>query len=463
MRVCVNSTTDTTQRRMAEYACGLTYQDLPPEVVHIAKTRVIDTLGALIAGFCGDPCRIARSVAARRPTLAGATVIGTRLMTAPDLAAFVNATTARYVELTDSYHRPGGQGHPSDVVMPILAVAEYARKSGRDFVAGVVLGYEIFLRINDVFHNRRGFDHTIFGCLGSAVAAGRLLGLSVDRMSHCIAMAVVPNNTLRQARDDRATMFKAAATGHAARAGVYAALLARAGMQGPHLPFEGKAGWCAHVARERFSMSAFGGHGTPFKILETLIKNRPALGIAISSILAAEKLAPLRNIDDIKKVHVEVHQYAKEVGGTGDHRWHPDTREGADHSIPYVTAAALMDGTVNLRTYDDAHLRSPRLRALMQKISVTENAEFTRAFNQEPQQHRARITLVTESHGTLTADSGGDEDDMSAAMSDAHIEEKFRGLTEDVLGAKRVSGILEQLWHLEDVQDVAGIPRMFVI
>ena len=143
-------------------------------------------------------------------------------------------------------------------------------------------------------------------------------------------------------------MFKAAATGHAARAGVYAALLARAGMQGPHLPFEGKAGWCANVARERFSMSAFGGHGTPFKILETLIKNRPALGIAISSILAAEKLAPVRDIDDIQKVHVEVHQYAKEVGGTGDHRWHPDTREGADHSIPYVTAAALMDGTVNL-------------------------------------------------------------------------------------------------------------------
>ena len=196
----VSKAVDSIQQRLTSYACDLNCDRLSPEAIHTAKVRVIDTLGALIGGFFGEPCSIARNLAARMPDPDGVTVIGTRMKTTPDMAAFVNATTARYPEMTDIYHWPGSvHGHASDALTPVLAAAEHAQTNGREFITGVVLAYEVFCRISDVFHNM-GFDHTNFICLGTSVAAGKLLGLSADQLSHCISMAVVPNNILRQVR-----------------------------------------------------------------------------------------------------------------------------------------------------------------------------------------------------------------------------------------------------------------------
>src|SRR5664279_5193613 len=95
---------DGIQLKLTEFARKLRYEDLPADIVHIAKTRVIDTLGSLIGGFFAEPCRIARDIAAVMPNEHGATVIGTRMKTTPEMAAYVNAATARYVEMNDIYH-----------------------------------------------------------------------------------------------------------------------------------------------------------------------------------------------------------------------------------------------------------------------------------------------------------------------------------------------------------------------
>ena len=132
----VERAVDSLQQQLTDYACDLRFEDLPPAVVHTAKLRVIDTLGSLIGGFFADPCRIARDVAAAMHNPAGATVIGTRLKTSPEMAAYVNAATARYVEMNDIYHWPGAfGGHPSDVLTPILAAAEHARDAGDQALA----------------------------------------------------------------------------------------------------------------------------------------------------------------------------------------------------------------------------------------------------------------------------------------------------------------------------------------
>src|SRR5687767_12323801 len=103
----MNKAEDSIQERLTDYACALNFGALPPEAIHAAKVRVIDTLGALIGGFFGGPCRIARDLAAGMPNQHGSTIIGTRMKATPDVAAFVNATTARYMEMNDGYHRPG--------------------------------------------------------------------------------------------------------------------------------------------------------------------------------------------------------------------------------------------------------------------------------------------------------------------------------------------------------------------
>ena len=457
---------DAMQSRLTEYALGLKYEALPREVVHAAKVRVIDTLGSLIGGFFGEPCRIARNVVARMPNPAGATIVGTRMKASPDMAAFVNGGTARYAELNDIYHWPHAfGGHPSDVLMPVLAVAEQTQATGAQFIAAVVLAYEIYLRFSDVFRNvELGFDHTNLACLGAALGCGKLYGLDSRALAHCLAIAAVPNVILRQVRSDHYSVWKAMASGQAGRAGVFAAMLAKAGMEGPHLPFEGRAGWCRVVARDRFELQGLGGrNGDEFKIVHTLIKHRASCGTTISSILAAEKAAPIADVDSVKQVIVEVYQKAKDRVGSGEHRWNPDCRETADHSIPYVVAATLIDGTVTPRSFDDAHLADARLRALMKKIEVVPNEEFTKAYVKLPVEHRTRVTVIMQNGERTSGESGADKDDLSTPKTDEQIVSKFRGLTEEYLGAKQVKSILDRLWTLEGAENVASIPPAFVL
>lgn len=456
---------DSIQARLTDYACNLKFEELPREVVHAAKVRVIDTLGALIGGFFAEPCRIGRDVAAAIPVADGSTVIGTRLKTTPDMAAFVNGATARYIELNDIYHWPGAfGGHPSDVLTPVLAAAEHVHASGREFIAGVVLAYEVYQRFSEIFRNKEmGFDHTNLCCLGTAVASGRLFRLPPEQLAHCISMAVVPNVILRQVRADHYSMYKAVASGHAGRAGVFAALLARAGMEGPHLPFEGKAGWCGHVARDKLVLEELGGNGAPFRIVHSLIKHRPSCGTTISSIIAAEKVAPLARASEVERIVVEVYQKAKERVGSGEHRWNPDSRETADHSIPYVVAATLLDGTITTRSFNDAHLWNPELRALIHKVEVVANDEFTKAYVRLPVEHRTRVTVFKSGGERLVGESGGDEEDLSFPKTDAQIEDKFRAIAEELMGAKQVRAVLDRLWKLDDMPDVASIPPDFVL
>ena len=454
---------DSIQQSITDYACGLNFEALSPEAIHAAKVRIIDSLGALIGGFFGEPCHIVRNLAAQMPNPNGATVIGTRMKTTPDMAAFANAVTGCYADMTDSYHQQGSaHGHPSNVVMPVITAAEYAQSSGRELITGVALAYEVFLRISDVFHSP-GFDNTNFACIANAVSAGKLLGLSPAQLSHCISMAAVPNVILKQARIGPLSMYYTAPAGHAGRAGVFAALLARAGMEGPHLPFEGKAGWCENVARKRFSLDTFGGNGTPFKVTETQIKIRPTTGITMSAVLAAEKVSPLKNIESVKQVTVEVYKRVKEWEATYGEILNPDSRVTAYYSVPYLVASTLIDGTVTLRSYNDSHLWNPRLRALMQKIKVVENKEFTQAFERQPQQHRMRVTVVTSDGERLVGEAGGVHGDIAAPKNDAQIEEKFRGLTEDYFSAKQVNTVLDRLWHLEDLKSAVEIPPAFVL
>lgn len=456
--------TDSIEQRLTDYVSGLNYDVLTPEAAHAAKVRVIDTLAALAGGFDGEPCRIARKMAARMPDAGGATVVGTAIKTTPDMAAFVNATTARYVELNDVYHWPGSAGgHPSDVVMPLLGVAEHARARGRELIAAVVLAYEIYLRFSDAI-GRTAFDCANFSCLGVAAAAGKLLGLSREQLANATSMAVVPNNILRRVRTGHLSMWKAVTAGHAGKAGVFAALLAREGMDGPPQPFEGKSGWCDHIAGKRFSLDVMGGNGTSFKIQDTMIKPRSSCATTISSILAAEKVAPsLRNrIAEVQRVTVETYERAKIGMGTGEHHWNPDSRETADHSIPYVVAAALMDGTVTPKQFDEAHLRNPDLRALLAKIEVVANDEFTRAYEKLPVEHHTRVNVVTRGGERFVGEAGGHKGDLSQPKSDAQISGKFLGVTEAFLDAGRAKAMLERLWALESLGDVAQIPTGFV-
>jgi 2-methylcitrate dehydratase len=451
---------DRLQQRLVEYAAAFTNQKIPPDAIDATRLRVIDTLGVLIGGFFEDGCRIAREVAADVANADGATIVGTRTKTTVDMAAFVNATTARFAEMTDTYHAHGSAGgHPSDMITPLLAVAENVHASGRDFITAVVLAYEIYLRFSDIFPNR-DFDHTNFCCIGTAVGAGKLYGLAPVQLGHAVAMAAVPNVSLRQARMGHQSMWRAAASGQAGRAGVFAAQLARAGMEGASMPFEGEAGWCGHVARKALSLPEV--DFSDLKIGQSRFKYRPSSGNTIACVLAAERAAPLPDPGAVERVIVETYRKAVELSGVGEHNTNPTSRESADHSIPYLVAATLLDGTVTPRSFAAARLQNPVVRELMRKIEVVENPQLTARADHEPRYGLARVHVVLRDGKRLTGDAGAKAEGAEPTERE-QVLEKFRTLALLDLGASRVDSILVKMRALEMVDDVASIPPEFVL
>ena len=217
---------DSSARYLSAYAASLDYRDLPPDTVQEARRRILDSVGCALGAFGAEPCRIAREAAPAVEGPGAATVLGTARSTSPDMAAFANTAMVRYLDCNDSFVSPGG-GHPSDMLPAVLAAAEAAGASGRAVVAALVLAYEIYGQFARRFATReKGWDQGLFIGLSGACAAGKVLGLSEDRLAHALSIAAVSHVPLGQTRVGELSMWKGCATAMAVRNGVFAALLA---------------------------------------------------------------------------------------------------------------------------------------------------------------------------------------------------------------------------------------------
>src|SRR5215470_557858 len=233
---------DRTTETLARYVTSLRYGDLSPSAVKQAKRHVIDSLGCAIGGYGSEPAIIARRVA---PAVGGgpaARVLGEGRLTTPEAAAFANSVMIRFLDANDTYITRGS-GHPSDMLGALLAAAELAGASGKDFLLATAAGYEVFGALADQVPVRdRGWDQAVFVAPASAAGAALLLGLSLQEMGDALAIAVSANVATRQTRAGELSMWKGCATAAAAKAGLFAAQLAKAGMTGPTEAFEGRHG-----------------------------------------------------------------------------------------------------------------------------------------------------------------------------------------------------------------------------
>src|SRR5687768_7303001 len=186
----------TLAERLAEFAIGLKFEDLPAAVVHEVKRRIIDSLGCALGAWRAEPCEMARSVASTFSAERGATLLGTSHRVPPDWAAFANGCLVRYFDYNDTYLSKE-PAHPSDNIPAALAVTEAEGASGRELILAIALAYEIQCRLCDAASLRaRGWDHVTYGAFSSAIAAGRLMRLDRERMRHAIGIAGVASAAL---------------------------------------------------------------------------------------------------------------------------------------------------------------------------------------------------------------------------------------------------------------------------
>jgi 2-methylcitrate dehydratase len=449
-------------QQLAEYVQSVNYQDLSENVIHETKKRIIDSLGCGIGAYYSEPVKVARKVAESARDEKGSTLFGTRRKTTPDLAAFVNGIMVRYFDYNDTYLAKE-PAHPSDNIGPCFSVAESEHATGKDLLLSIVLAYEIQCRLCDAADIRhRGWDHVCYGLASTALAAGKLMGLSDEEMTEAVNLALNSHITMRQVRAGELSMWKGCSFANAARNGVFSALLAREGMTGPSPIFEGEMGFFKQVSGPfQINLSDFGGRNGSFKIAETYLKFFPAEIHSQTSIWAAlEARKEIENLDEIVSVEIASHEAGYTILGRDPEKWNPMTKETADHSLPYIVAMALLEGTVDNSTYAEKKYRDPRVLDFLKKITVVEDKELSAEY---PEAVANRVTVKLSSGKVVSKQVDYHKGHPKNPMSDQDVEDKFERLTRKYVNKNRSRRILDTLWNLEKLKEVNKVVALLTL
>ncbi len=444
---------------LAEYASSVAYSDLGNDTVQQVKRRILDSLGCAIGAFDERPVRIARSVSSKIRGTGGATILGTRTKTSADLATFVNGTMIRYFDYNDTYLSKE-PAHPSDNLSACISVAEMEGATGKDLLTAVALAYEVQCRLCDAADIRhRGWDHVCYGLVSSALAAGKLMKLRPEKLAHAVNIALNGHIAMRQVRAGELSEWKGVSFANAARNAVFAALLAREGMTGPSPIFEGEMGFFKQISGPfKLDLENFGGRGGGFKVLETYIKYFPAEYHSQSAIWAALELRKeVGDPNEIESVEVETHEAGYAILGKDAEKWAPDTKETADHSLPFIVGVALLDGRISNSSYSQRKIRDPETRAFLKKITVREDPELTALY---PGSIANRVTIVTRSGERISRQVNDPRGHPKNPMTDEEVESKFLSLTKRFLAEYQAREVLKQVWGLERQDTLSELMRV---
>jgi len=448
--------------RLADYVHSTKYQDVPDNVVHETKKRIVDSLGCAIGAFTADPVKISRKVAEAARDSKGSTLFGTRKKTTPELAAFVNGIMVRYFDYNDTYLSKE-PAHPSDNIGPCFSVAESERGTGKDLLLSIILAYEIQCRLCDAADIRhRGWDHVCYGLPSTALAASKLMELDSEKMTQAMNLALNSHITMRQVRAGELSMWKGCSFANAARNGVFSALLAREGMTGPSPIFEGEMGFFNQVSGPfEMNIDDFGGKNGSFKIAETYLKFFPAEIHSQTSIWAAlEARKEIEKTEDIVSVEIASHEAGYTILGKDPEKWNPLTKETADHSLPYIVGMALLEGKIDNSTYSEKKFRDPKILDFLKKITVVEDKTLSSMY---PEAVANRVTVKLSSGKAVSKQVDYHKGHPKNPMSDQDVEYKFLRLTSRILDKNRARRILDSAWNLEKVKDVSKVVSMLAL
>src|SRR6266480_710175 len=452
----------TLAHQLASYSSAFRFEDLSKGVVHEVKRRVIDSLGCALGAWNEEPCVIARKVASEFSAKNGSTIIGTDHKAPPDWTAFANGCCIRYFDYNDTYLSKE-PAHPSDNISAALAVAETVGATGSELITAIALAYEVQCRFCDAASIRaRGWDHVTYGAFSTALASAKLMKLDPKNTRHAVNIAGVAGAAMRQARVGELSHWKGVAFATAARHGVFSALLARAGMTGPGPIFEGQMGF------EKQLGVSLGNIGEKFAVPFLKTEDGPAAMISNTSIKywpaeyhsqsAIEAALFLRNQIgkgvEVKSMTIESHDASVDIIGSEAEKWRPATRETADHSLPYITAIALIDGEVTNKQFELERFADPQVWRFLETVKVKRNAELSAIYPDAV----ANIVHVDLDDGRqLTRRVDYPLGHAKNRLKDSEVEKKFFVLVSQTIGEERARGIVDLVWKLDEAKNVDGL------
>lgn len=439
---------------IAENAAALEFERIPGETIHAAKQRLIDTLGCAIGGARCAAAQMGRRIAAgAAPTAHAGRVLGYGETTSAESAAFVNTAMIRYLDFNDTVHG----GHPSDTLGGILGLAETEGADGRRLLTAMIVAYETATRLIAATRLReRGWDQGFAIGIAAAAGVGHLLRLPAERIAHAVAITTVANVPLRATRAGELSLWKGAATAFACRNGVFAALLAAEGMTGPEAAFTGRHGVFEQVTGE-FALRPF---GEAFLTSSVGLKYWPVENTAQAGVFAALELRKLLPVAEIASIDIATYWATWSEIGSEPAKWDPQTRETADHSLPYIFARALVAGGIDVASFTSEAYLDPSLRPLMAKIAVRQDDAVEKLF---PAAVVMRVTATSRAgkeHFIEIVDPRGNPRNP---MDDGEIADKFLRLAVPALGKDKAEAALAMLWRIERETSLAPLFRLIAL
>ncbi len=442
---------------MSRWAADLEFEDIGQQAIVEARRYLLDSLGCALGGLQQEDAHIALRVLTKTGGNGKATVIGTGKKTDPVTASLANALMVRLMDYNDIYWQQD-PSHPSDIIPAAMACGERAKGDGKDLIVGIVLGHEFEMRLCEAAFpgiRERGWHHATLTAFVSPIVAGRMLGMPWDKIQHAIGISASRHATLGAVTAGKLTMMKNTVDPMATQSGVLAALLAEEGYTGPEHVIDGKEG-LVHCFGPEWKLNILvDGLGDSWRIERCGMKAFPTEALthtpisAVLDLVIDNDLAP----DDIETV--TIHSLARAADILADpSKYDPRSKETADHSLPYVIAAAIVDRQVTPAQFTQERILAEDIRAQLNKVKVVADEEIEKVF---PALQRVVVNILTTDGREFTKTLDYPKGDPRNPLTDKEIEDKFDALASPVMSTEARARLKEAVWSLEDIPSISDL------
>ena len=458
-------------RTISEFAVNLQYKDLPQNVIHEVKRFLYDSVGCAFGGYHTKDVRILRNIYHDMGGTDEATVIGFGDKIPAVNATLINSLMIRALDFNDIYWKED-PSHPSDLIPAALSVAEMVGAPMEEVITAIVLAYEFEQRLCEFAVpgvRERKWHHATLTQFVSPIVAGKILGLTVDQMVNAIGISGSHSHTIGCPTAGKLTMMKNTVDPMATQAGVFAALMAKRGYTGTEAVFEGKEGFMdcflgynvkdqkiePQSMKGRDGVSEWkwnidkliGGLGESYKILECGMKAFPTEALTHTHLSATLNVITKNNIsyDQVETVTLTTLAQAYDIL-FDPHKYRPESRETADHSLPYCVAAALVDHKVTTQSFSDEKLKDSRIWAVIDKIKGEPSIEFEKMF---PAKQPSKVIVRTKDGREFSEYLEYPKGDPREPMTMEDLDNKFDALSSQLLVAGRRKEIKDAIFKAE--------------
>jgi 2-methylcitrate dehydratase PrpD len=446
---------------VARWIAELEWEDIPPEVIAQAKRCLIDFLACATGGACSEPGRISASRALHWGGPEEATVIGAQHRVAARHAAFANATMANALDFDDTLF-----GHPGATTFPAaLAAAEKWKRSGKEFVLAVVVGYELSVRAMALLQPlipryQAMWDLGTLQAYGAVAAAARLAGCDAAGIANALGLlsGTTPLPLPRKQRypGEGRSMLKSA-YGWATDAAIVAVEMTEGGFSGPGHALDDNMGFWTVAPSDRLEVSSFSEKlGQSWAIMDVAFKPfmacrfiHPVLQ-GVEEILKQEPIAP----EEVEQVEISSFSL---LGDEHHYILEPVSGTDAQFSVPFTVAATLLSGGLTPDSYEAHTLRSPEVQALARQVVVNVDPEYEKAY---PGRLGAHVRIIGRDGRTRESRIDDPRGTAEQPLTAEALDEKFRSLAEPLLGAGGTDELAVAAETIEELSSIESFTRL---